>query len=48
MLQVVAFSREKCGVGGKKSMDDVKRDFDGAECVFGDVTSMESLRQVSP
>jgi hypothetical protein len=44
--QVVAFSREKCGVGGKKSMDDVKRDFDGAECVFGDVTDIESLRQV--
>jgi len=41
---VVAFSREKSGVGGKKSMEDVTKDFAGAECVFGDVTSMDSLR----
>lgn len=43
---VVAFSREKSGVGGKKSMDDVVKDFQGAECVFGDVTDPDSLRKV--
>jgi len=43
--QVVAFSREKSGVGGKKSMDDVQKDFSGAECVFGDVTNMDSIRK---
>jgi hypothetical protein len=38
-VKVVAFSREKAGVGGKKSKDDVSRDFDGAhKVVFGDVT----------
>jgi hypothetical protein len=37
--QVIAFSREKAGVGGKKSKDDVERDFAGAyKVVFGDVT----------
>ena len=44
--EVLAFSREKSGVGGKKSMDDVKKDFAGAECVFGDVTDINSIRQV--
>ena len=37
--QVIAFSREKAGVGGKKSKEDVERDFSGAhKVVFGDVT----------
>ena len=37
--QVIAFSREKAGVGGKKSKDDIERDFAGAyKVVFGDVT----------
>jgi hypothetical protein len=37
--QVIAFSREKAGVGGKKSKEDVERDFAGAyKVVFGDVT----------
>ena len=43
---MVAFSREKSGVGGKKSMDDVKSDFKGADCRFGDVTNVDSLRAV--
>jgi divinyl chlorophyllide a 8-vinyl-reductase len=44
---VVAFSREKSGIGGKKSMDDVKLDFSGADCRFGDVTNIENLRGVA-
>eukprot|EP00284_Hemiselmis_tepida_P017697 CAMPEP_0174927636 /NCGR_PEP_ID=MMETSP1355-20121228/19453_1 /TAXON_ID=464990 /ORGANISM="Hemiselmis tepida, Strain CCMP443" /LENGTH=405 /DNA_ID=CAMNT_0016173753 /DNA_START=21 /DNA_END=1238 /DNA_ORIENTATION=+ len=43
---VVAFSREKAGVGGKKSMDDVRADFKGADVRFGDVTDMQSLTDV--
>ena len=43
---VVAFSREKSGIGGKKGMDQVREDFVGADCRFGDVTSMQSLRSV--
>lgn len=43
---VVAFSREKSGVAGKKSADDVRADFVGADCRFGDVTDMDSLRAV--
>ena len=36
--QVVAFSRERSGVGGKKSKEDVISDFQGAhKVVFGDV-----------
>jgi divinyl chlorophyllide a 8-vinyl-reductase len=28
-------------------MDDVKADFEGADCRFGDVTNIESLRSVA-
>jgi len=42
---VIAFSRSKAGVGGKKSEEDIKADFAGATCAFGDVTDMDSLRQ---
>jgi hypothetical protein len=42
--QVVAFSRERSGVGGKKSKDDVTSDFQGAhKVVFGDVKARASL-----
>ena len=35
---MVAFSRERSGVGGKKSKEDVMADFQGAhKVVFGDV-----------
>eukprot|EP00281_Chroomonas_sp_CCMP1168_P035371 CAMPEP_0206243796 /NCGR_PEP_ID=MMETSP0047_2-20121206/17800_1 /ASSEMBLY_ACC=CAM_ASM_000192 /TAXON_ID=195065 /ORGANISM="Chroomonas mesostigmatica_cf, Strain CCMP1168" /LENGTH=397 /DNA_ID=CAMNT_0053668943 /DNA_START=1 /DNA_END=1194 /DNA_ORIENTATION=- len=45
--KVVAFSREKAGVGGKKSMDDVRNDFEGADVRFGDVTDPEQLKAVA-
>jgi len=41
---VIAFSRSKAGVGGKKSEDDIRADFKGATVAFGDVTDIESLR----
>lgn len=44
--QVVAFCREKSGIGGKQSMEDTKSEFPGAEVVFGEVTDMESLSKV--
>ena len=44
---VVAFSREKSGVGGKQSMDAVKKDFEGADVRFGDVTDETSLERVA-
>ncbi|KAI0567038.1 divinyl chlorophyllide a 8-vinyl-reductase [Gracilaria domingensis] len=37
--QVVAFSRERSGVKGKNSAQDVRNDFKGATVVFGDVTN---------
>jgi len=43
--KVIAMSREASGVGGKKSMDDVKKDFEGAEVVFGSVKDKESIRE---
>ena len=44
---VIAFSREKSGVGGKQSTADVKKDFAGADVRFGDVTDVESLKRVA-
>jgi divinyl chlorophyllide a 8-vinyl-reductase len=44
--QVVAFCREKSGIGGKQTMEDTKDAFKGAEVVFGDVTNMDSLSKV--
>ena len=41
--QVVAFCREKSGIGGKQTMEDTKTEFEGAKVLFGDVTNMESL-----
>ena len=43
--QVVAFAREKSGIGGKLSMEDVQKEFEGAEVRFGDVCDVESLRR---
>lgn len=43
---VIAVSREKSGVKGKQSMEDVKRDFAGAQCRFADVTDLTSLKSV--
>jgi len=42
--KVTAFARQRSGVGGKKTTDDVKNDFEGASVVFGDVTSIDSVR----
>ncbi|KAL4532222.1 hypothetical protein Ndes2526B_g08813 [Nannochloris sp. 'desiccata'] len=44
---VIAFSREKSGVGGKQGMDAVKKELEGANCRFGDVTDMSSLERVA-
>lgn len=44
---VVAFAREKSGVGGKKSMDDTRAELEGADVRFGDVTDVASLERVA-
>lgn len=44
---VIAFSREKSGVGGKQSMEDVKKELEGADARFGDVTDEASLQRVA-
>lgn len=41
--RVTAFSRERSGVRGRKSADDVRSDFSGAHVVFGDVTNPEQV-----
>ncbi|DBA92217.1 TPA: hypothetical protein ACH3X1_015926 [Trebouxia sp. C0004] len=41
---VVAFAREKSGVGGKQSTEQTQKDFKGADVRFGDVSSKDSLR----
>ena len=40
---VVAFARERSGVGGRQDQDSVRADFAGAEVRFGDVTKVDSL-----
>lgn len=44
---VAAFCREKSGIGGKQSMEDTKKEFEGAEVLFGDVTDVSSLESVA-
>ena len=41
--QVVAFARERSGIGGRQSREQVVADFPGAEGRFGDVTNPESI-----
>jgi NAD(P)-dependent dehydrogenase (short-subunit alcohol dehydrogenase family) len=43
----VAFSRPKAGIKGKLSMDDVRKEFAGADVKFGDVTDLDSIRKVA-
>ena len=43
--QVVAFCRERSGVGGRQSQDQAVADFPGAEVRFGDVTDVDSLNR---
>ena len=41
--QVVAFARERSGIGGRQSQEQVINDLKGAEVRFGDVTDPASL-----
>ena len=41
--QVVAFARERSGIGGRQSQEQVINDLKGAEVRFGDVTAPSSL-----
>ena len=41
--QVIAFARERSGIGGRQSRDEVIADFPGAEVRFGDVTDPASI-----
>ncbi|WP_371639081.1 NAD(P)-dependent oxidoreductase [Synechococcus sp. UW179A] len=40
---VVAFARDRSGVGGRQDQESVKANFPGAEVRFGDVTNSDSL-----
>jgi glutamate dehydrogenase/leucine dehydrogenase len=46
-FDVVAFSREKSGVGGKADAEATRKEFEGADVRFGNVTDAESLRTVA-
>ena len=46
-FDVVAFSREKSGVGGKADAEATRKEFAGADIRFGNVTDSESLRAVA-
>ena len=41
--QVIAFARERGGIGGRQSSEEVTADFPGAEVRFGDVTDPASI-----
>ena len=42
-FNVVAFARERSGIGGRQGQESVVADFPGAEVRFGDVTQPDSL-----
>ncbi|KAA8495447.1 Divinyl chlorophyllide a 8-vinyl-reductase, chloroplastic [Porphyridium purpureum] len=42
--RVTAFARPSSGIGGKKTMQDVRDDFEGGDVRFGDVTDLESVK----
>mmetsp|Transcript_22599 Transcript_22599/g.49463 ORF Transcript_22599/g.49463 Transcript_22599/m.49463 type:complete len:420 (-) Transcript_22599:806-2065(-) len=44
---VVAFAREKAGIKGKMSKEDTTKEFAGATVRFGDVSNLDSIRQVA-
>ncbi|KAL4427872.1 hypothetical protein ABPG75_001961 [Micractinium tetrahymenae] len=44
---VVAFARERSGIGGKQTAEDVQRELPGADVRFGDVMSLDSLSSVA-
>ena len=45
--QVVAFARERSGIGGREDREQVIADFKGAEVRFGDVTDPQSIADVA-
>jgi divinyl chlorophyllide a 8-vinyl-reductase len=45
--QTVALARERSGIKGKSSPDDVRREFEGAEVRFGDVSDPRNLAEVA-
>ncbi|GMH35648.1 hypothetical protein BSKO_03516 [Bryopsis sp. KO-2023] len=45
---VTAFAREKSGVKGATSQDDLVKEFPGVNFMFGDVTSVDSIKSVGP
>ncbi|KAF6255696.1 NAD(P)-binding protein [Scenedesmus sp. NREL 46B-D3] len=44
---VIAFAREQAGIKGKMGKEDTKKEFAGAQVVFGDVTDLQSLRDTA-
>lgn len=46
-FNVVALARERSGVGGKQTEEDVRRELAGADVRFGDVMSQDSLSRVA-
>lgn len=42
---VVAFARERSGIGGKQGAEDVRAALPGADVRFGDVSSLDSLKR---
>mmetsp|Transcript_5361 Transcript_5361/g.19601 ORF Transcript_5361/g.19601 Transcript_5361/m.19601 type:complete len:446 (+) Transcript_5361:53-1390(+) len=44
-FNTVSYSRPRAGAGGKLSTADIEKDFEGAECVFGQATSMEQISE---
>lgn len=43
LILLLAVTREKSGIGGKKSLEDTKAELAGAEVVCADVTNAASL-----
>eukprot|EP00210_Caulerpa_lentillifera_P007767 g7412.t1 len=44
---VIAFARAQSGIGGQSTKQQTENDFEGADVRFGDVTDLDSLRQVA-
>eukprot|EP00775_Hariotina_reticulata_P011214 gene11214-11363_t len=46
-FNVTTFAREKAGIKGKMSKEDTRKEFAGANVVFGDVTDLNSIRSTA-